>query len=313
MANLIPLGFFFSQALAGVLEHRLGVGARPGALLERPLLDHLQEALEFVEIRAVDVEAVDEVSIAADADGPPGLFGHAAGDDALEVGQGEDVHVGGLVGVAGPPMGVHVEDEPALVVREHAEPEPLQAGRIVRLSVELGIPGDGLGPAGVAGPGQAVDDGGDLVDRLALDVVREQALVVGVGPLALFWADPVVVNPLDDFLAVDLEVLEAAGEGPVDARLGEGVLDRPEHRAIAARRIARLVVFRLDGDALAPAGEDGLLPGLREGPPGDGQGRDISIHGLTSVFPPLLTHAGRPVNAVVSSTTLVTPWTEDEF
>jgi len=184
-------------------------------------------------------------------------------------------------------VGVHVENgRPGLVI-EDAEPEALQAWRIVGPGVELGVPGDGLGPTGVAGPGQAVHGGGDLIDGLALDVVGEEPLVVGVGPLALFRADPMVVDPVDDLLPVDLEVLETAGEGPVDARLGERVLDGPEHGAVPARRVARLVVFRFDGNALPPTGQDRLFPGLGQGPPGDGQGRDVSVHGLSS-FPSLL-------------------------
>jgi len=133
------------------------------------------------------------------------------------------------------------------------------------------------------------------VDRLALDVVSEEALVVGVSPLALFRADPVVVNALDDLLAVDLEVLEPAGKGPVDAWLGERVLDRPEHGAVPARGIARFVVFGLDGHALVPAGQDGPLPGFGQVLSGDGQGRDVSAHvGTSRLFPAFSTGADGP-------------------
>ena len=54
------------------------------------------------------MEAIHEVGIAADADGLSDFFGDPPGDEALKVGQSEDVHIGGFIGVAGPPVGVHV-------------------------------------------------------------------------------------------------------------------------------------------------------------------------------------------------------------
>ena len=44
-------------------------------------------------------------------------------------------------------------------------------------------------------------------------------------------------------------------------------------------------------------GQDRLLPGLRQGPAGDTEGRDVSVHGLSSIAPPLLAQGRRPVNA----------------
>ena len=91
---------------------------------------------------------------------------------------------------------------------------------------------------------------------------------------------------LDDFLPVDLQVFQAAGKGPVDARLVEWVPDDPGHRAIPAGRIAGLVVFRPDRGAFAPAGQDGLFPGFGQGAPRDRQRRDASVHDLTSCASP---------------------------
>ena len=186
-------------------------------------------------------------------------------DPALEVGQGESVHEGGLVGVARPPVRIHVEDELITVAREQPAPDPLQARGVVGLDVELRVPGDGLGAARVARPAEPVDDGVDLVDRPALDLVGEQALVVGVGPLALLGRDPVVVDAVDDLLAVDLEVLEPAREGAVEPRLEERVFDDPHHGAVPAGRVAGLVVFGRGWPRPVPSRRGPPSPRLRAG------------------------------------------------
>ena len=208
------------------------------------------------------METVDQIGIAADAYRASRAGGDAGGDVFLQVGQGEDVHVGGFVGVAGPPMGVHVEDGRSGLVVKQAAPDPLQAGRIVGGGIEGHVPGDGLGPPGVPGLGQLVDDIIDLVDRPSFGLVSEQALVIRVGPLAFLGSDPMVVDAVHHFLAVGLQVFQPAGEGPVDARLSEGVFDGPHHGAVPAGWIPRLVVLGLDRRPAAPAFQDRVLPGL---------------------------------------------------
>jgi hypothetical protein len=131
-----------------------------------------------------------------------------------------------------------------------------------RPSFSSGIPGYGLGPAGMSRLAELADDVVDLIDDSALDLVGKKALVISVGPFPFFRRNPVVVDSVHNLLAIDFEVLQAAGEGAMDTRLQERIFDHPHHRAVFARRVARLVVFGLDGDTLLPAGQDGFLPGL---------------------------------------------------
>jgi len=175
-------------------------------------------------------------------------------------------------------MRVHVQDESALIVLQQTAPDPLQAGRVIGRGVELDVPGDGLGPAGVAGLRQLLNDKIDLIDGLPLDVVGKKALVVGVGPFALFGRDPVVVDALHNFLAVDLQVLQPAGKGPMEARLGKRVLRHPHHGAVPAGRVAGPVILGLDGRSPVPAFDHGPLPGLGQGPAPDKERRDVSVH-----------------------------------
>lgn len=118
-----------------------------------------------------------------------------------------------------------------------AEPESLEAGRVVGGGVGGGHPGDGLGASGVGGLGEFLGDVFDLVDRLegfvsglgveevVCGAVGEEAFVVGIGPFAGLGVDPVVVDALADFLSIGFEFFGPTREVFVDSWFGEGVGD----------------------------------------------------------------------------------------
>ena len=77
-----------------------------------------------------------------------------------------------------------------------------------------------------------------------------------------------VVDALDDLLAVDFELLGAAGEVLVDAGLGKRVGDLDDHGAVAAGRVEEVargvppVVLGSQVHPVLPDREHGTLPGL---------------------------------------------------
>jgi 5-methyltetrahydrofolate--homocysteine methyltransferase len=156
------------QALADAVVDEVGtdeLGA-PGPILERPALQLLEEALdtalrvplELPEVGAVDVERVADVDVAADGNRPRRRLGDGGRDLPHQRGQRDDVLEPGLEEVPAPPVGVHVEGQPAVLILDQPPPDPLKARGVVGGRVELGVPGDGLGAPGT-GPREPRDQG----------------------------------------------------------------------------------------------------------------------------------------------------------
>ncbi len=226
---------------------------RPGAGL-----DVIEEALEFGEVAAVDVEGVGDVDVFT------GVDIESLSDAMLEFSEGVHIHEGGFECV----VGSHVDDHIEFAVLD-TEPEALEAGGIGDAEVVPGLPGDGLGAASEAAVFEESDAAVDLVDVFdgglsgvvdARDAVIEESFMVGIFPHTGGGVDPMVVDAEEDFGAVFFEVVEAAGEGAMNAWFGEGVSDVDHGGDIAAIGVVGFVV--LCGEALAefPAGEDGVFP-----------------------------------------------------
>ena len=100
-----------------------------------------------------------------------------------------------------------------------------------------------------------------------------------------------VVDAVHHLPPVDLELHDAPGEGPVQARLTKGL---PHHQAqgdVAALRVPLGVVLGADAGALLPGGHDGTLPALRDVVGDEVHDRQGKVHGsppsdgLAPVFP----------------------------
>lgn len=89
-----------------------------------------------------------------------------------------------------------------------------------------------------------------------------QSIVVSMSPLAIL--DPVIMDSIDHFLSVRLQLRDPARESAVEARFGEGVADDDDRQGVPARRVARLVVLRRNRRPLLPRFQNGPLPRLRE-------------------------------------------------
>ncbi len=145
------------------------------------------------------------------------------------------------------------------------EPHSLQAGGVIDARVLPRLPDHRLRPARVRGVGEGIDHVVKLVEHPPIGQrVCLQPLVIGVLPLARCRVDPVIVDAVDDLLAVDLQVVDAAWQRAVDARLGERVANSQRQRHVAAGRIALPVILRRNAHSLLPAGQHSALPALSE-------------------------------------------------
>ncbi len=160
-----------------------------------------------------------------------------------------------------------------VVVLDQPPPDPLQARRVIRRRVQLGVPGDALGAPGEGCLREPLHHVRDLVDDRAFDLVLEQPFVVGVGPAGvralhalqdfLFGLDPVVVGAVHHLHDVLREAAEAVGEGAVESRLTERAFDGDHDRGVAARRVVRAIVLGTNADSFFPDFLDRSL--VREG------------------------------------------------
>ena len=189
-----------------------------------------------------------------------GFDADLSGHIGLEFGEGVHVHESGLEGIVRAYVDVHMQ-----CPLGDPEPQPLQAGRVVDGRIVPDLPGDRLCPAGVGHGLELLDSGGDLVENAVLrHVVGEQPLVVRVLPLASRRIDPVVVDAVEHFGAVFLEVFQPGGKRAVYPRLVEGPGDVDQGGDVSAVRVVGLVVLSGKALALLPASDDGPFPGQRQ-------------------------------------------------
>jgi hypothetical protein len=170
-----------------------------------------------------------------------------------------------------------VQDEPVV---DYPEPQPLQARGVMDTGVFPGFPGDCLSTTSVGGLAELLDGVVDLVDRVRKPRygVGGDTFVVGILPLAFVRVDPVVVDTVDDFLAICFKLDNPAREGAVDARLGERISDGDHGGCVAAGWVFRLIILGGYRGPFVPGAHNGGFPGLGKGIGGYIDNRQSKLH-----------------------------------
>lgn len=101
------------------------------------------------------------MDVLAGSDSSTETLGNLFGDDPLQVGEGEDVHEGGLKAVIGTDVNRHHQ-----LITEDAAPDTLEASWVVDAGILPWLPSCGLGPARMRRLYQRPDDVVELVDGL---------------------------------------------------------------------------------------------------------------------------------------------------